>query len=252
MRAFNTSRSLFSSAAPDESLIRPPAAGVSSLAAAIGDSLTEHAFMATPLYWQLGLQGGPLDLRANSGVSGRSVADLEAQMVNDYLDAGGHPGLAGLPALGWVFIRIGTNGWRGAGPVSSVDAGTQADFLSIISQAKTYAEHVVIFPIPPIVGGVSSSTYPRDVYNAYIRSAVAADTSGRVHWIDDTTDVTDGTGGGISTYFEVDGYHMNSAGTLKMGETAQSQLTALFANQGYSRAPLVTDAADVAQCSVVG
>lgn len=227
---------------PTPDIIRAPADGLSNLAGVIGDSLTEHAFRSTPFYWQNGLLGAPLDVIANSGYSGQSISGLRAQIANNY-KSGVPAGFAGLPALGFAFVRIGTNGYRGAGSISSIDGATQADYLDIIAQLKTYASHVVCMPIPPIVG-ITNADQPRKVWNAFCKSAVQADASGLVSWLDDTVDLESG-GGGIAAFFEPDGYHMNGAGARQMGLTMQSKLTALLANQGFARAPLVTDAADV-------
>ncbi len=223
-------------------IIRAPADGLSNLTAVIGDSLTEHSFRSTPFYWQNGLLGAPLDVIANSGYSGQSISGLRAQIPNNY-KTGTPAGFGGLPALGFAFVRIGTNGYRGAGSISSIDSATQADYLDIIAQLKTYASHVVCMPIPPIVG-ITNADQPRKVWNAFCRSAVAADTSGLVSWLDDTVDLESG-GGGIAAFFEADGYHMNGAGARQMGLTMQTKLEALLANQGFARAPLVTDPADV-------
>jgi len=223
-------------------IIRAPADGLSNLTAVIGDSLTEHAFRSTPFYWQNGLLGAPLDIIANSGYSGQSIIGLQGQIAENY-KTGSPPGLAGLPALGFVFVRIGTNNYRGSGSLSSIDNTTQAQYLDIIAQLKTYAEHVVCTPIPPIVG-ITNEDQPRKVWNAFCRSAVLADTSGRVSWLDDCVDLESG-GGGIAAFFNGDGYHMNGAGARQMGLTMQPKLEALLANQGFARAPLVQDPADV-------
>lgn len=226
-------------------LIRPPASGVSNKVALIGDSLTEHFFQACWFYWANGLLGAPLDVVANSGVSGRSIGDIENELGNSYKDAGGHPGLAGLPPLGWAAMpSSGTNGWRGAGSVASVDAGTQADFLSCIAQMKTYAGHVIIGPILPVVG-ITNLDSPWRTLAAYQRAACAADTSGLVHFLDATSVLLDGGGGGNPAYFMPDGYHLNALGSYVFGVAWSTQLSQLLINQGYARAPLVTDAADV-------
>lgn len=228
-----------------EDLVRPPAAGVSNKTALIGDSITEHFFQATPIYWGNGLIGAPLDIIANSGVSGRSINDVATQLSNNYKDGSGHPGFAGLPALGWAIMPcIGTNGWRGAGTGAVVDSGTQSDFLSCIAQMKTYAEHVVVGPIPPVVG-VTNADSPWRALAAFQRAAVTADTSGRVHLLDATDVLLDGSGGGNPAYFEVDGYHPNKLGAYLWGQRWATLFSQLLANQGYSRAPLVTDPADV-------
>ena len=228
-----------------DSIIRAPAAGVSNKMAITGDSLNEHFFLDCWTYWANGRIGAPLDIVANSAVSGRSISDVAAQLANSYKDPGGHPGFAGLPPLGWASMpAIGTNGWRGAGTATSVDSGTQADFLSCIAQMKTYGAHVIIGPILPVVG-VNNLDAPWRVMAAYQRAACAADTSGLVHFLDATSVLLDGSGNANPAYFRVDGYHLNELGSYVLGVAWSSLLAQLFVNQGYASAPLVTDAADV-------
>jgi hypothetical protein len=81
--------------------------------------------------------------------------------------------------------------------------------------------------------------------NAYIRNMALADTSGRVSFIDDTVDMSDGTGAGLAQYFGPgDTYHPNAAGAVQLGVTLASKLTAYYANQSFT-SPLITDPANV-------
>lgn len=221
-------------------LIRAPAAGVSNLAAAIGDSLTQHAFQSTPLYWQLGLIGAPLELLANSGKSGVSPQGLITQIEESYTN-GSNPGMVDLPALGWVFLRIGTNSWPG---ITTVSEQAMDDFDTIVTRLKDFAEHVVIFPMPPVGGVTTIERFGVEVHNEFFKSYVLADASGRTHYIDDCAHIRN-EHRVLPQFFASDEIHMNGAGAYQMGRSAKMQLVALFANQGYSRAPLVTDAADV-------
>lgn len=221
-----------------------PAFGVSDLTAFIGDSMTEHQFGVCPWYWLNGLIGAPLDVIANSGHSGQSVFGLVAQIDADYHEATA-PGLLNLPPLGWVFVRIGTNNVRdfeGDGPGTPLDAGFQASYTALFAGLKGYAEHVVVFPVPPIGGVAVTKNTEVASWNAWLQSVCDADD--RLHWIDDCADLVDGSGNIIPEYFDTDELHFSGAGTYRMALTAQASLAALLSNQGYTSA-LVTDAADV-------
>ncbi len=226
---------------PPPDYILPPADGVSNLAAFIGDSNVEHPFKATPLYWMMGLVGAPLEVLANSGKSGVTIQGLVSQIDQLYTN-GADPGLAGLPALGWIFIQAGTNGLRGA---TSITSDQQAHILNLNNKAKALAEHVVWVTMPP-AGGVSTARaagYP--VFREYMQGFVTADTSGRTHLLDPWGTVIDGSGNIIPEFWLVDEYHPSYAAGAVVALEAQPQLEYLFSNQGYARAPLVTDPADV-------
>ncbi len=94
-----------------------PAAGVSPLTAFFGDSLTAHATWC-PYYWTLGLLGAPLDVVRNGGFNGQSIGGLSTQMDSAW--SASPAGLVGAPALGWIFLRIGTNNVRGAAGSSGI------------------------------------------------------------------------------------------------------------------------------------
>lgn len=222
-----------------------PAAGVSPLTALIGDSLTEHAFGSTPFYWQNGLIGGQLELIANSGHSGQTLGGFLGQIENDYTAATA-PGLIGLPALGWVFFRGGTNNIRfgNGGLGTPLDSTFQGNYIDIIDRLLDFAEHVVVLPVPPIGGVTVTKNIEVANWNAWLQAYVEADTSGRLHWIDDCADLVDGSGNVVPEFFMSDELHMIGAGSRQMALTAQTQLEALLANQGYG-SPLVTDPADV-------
>jgi hypothetical protein len=231
--------------AASNSIIRPPPFGVSAVSAIGGDSMNEHFFLTCPLYRANGLLGAPLDFVANSAVSGRSIRDIRLTMANSYKDASGQPGFGGLPPLGWLFIPSqGTNGFRGPGSLSVIDSGTQADFLSVIEQGKTFAQHMVIGPITPVVG-VTNSDSPWRTLAAFQRAACETDTSGLVHFLDATDVLLDESGGGNPAYFQPDGYHLSPLGCRVFGERWSELLQQLLINQGYPDAPLVTDPADV-------
>jgi len=230
-------------AGPVESLdyIKAPPAGVSNLAAFIGDSNVEHPFKATPLYWMMGLVGAPLEVLANSGKSGVTIQGLVSQIDQLYTN-GADPGLAGLPPLGWIFIQAGTNGLR---DITSMPSDQATHILNLNNKAKALAEHVVWVTMPP-AGGVSTTRqrgYP--VFREHMQGFVMADTSGRTHLLDPWGTVIDGSGNIIPEMWLVDEYHPSYAAGAVVGLEAKPQLESLFSNQGYARAPLVTNPADV-------
>jgi lysophospholipase L1-like esterase len=218
-----------------------PPAGVSPLAAFYGDSLTAHATWC-PHYWTLGLIGAPLDVLRNGGFNGQSIGGLGSQLDNSWnaLPAG----LAGAPALGWIFLRIGTNNARGAVGSTGVpiDASYRDRYDIVIAKCLAAAAHVVIFPVPPIGGALVGKNTSVQGYNDYLQSKVAADP--RLHWIDDTADLTVPGGAVDPAYFGPDELHFSGAGAIRCALTAKPQLEALFANQGYT-SPLITSGADV-------
>ena len=218
-----------------------PPAGVSPLAAFYGDSLTAHATWC-PHYWTLGLIGAPLDVLRNGGFNGQSIGGLGLQLDNSWnaLPAG----LAGAPALGWIFLRIGTNNARGAVGSTGVpiDGSYRDRYDIVISKCLAAAEHVVIFPVPPIGGALVGQNTSVQSYNDYLQSKVAADP--RLHWIDDTADLTVPGGAVDPVYFGPDELHFSGAGAIRCALTAKPQLEALFVNQGYA-SPLITSGADV-------
>lgn len=226
---------------PGPDVIRAPAFGVSNIAAAIGDSNMQHAFRSTILYWLLGRVGAPFELVANSGKSGVTTAGLTTQIDQLYTNAS-NPGLAGLPALGWLFVQSGTNGWRG---VTSITPTIESEWAAWITKCKTYAEHIVIITTPPAGGVNTAKAAGYQTLKTYFGEFVQADTSGRTHLIDPWTDMIDNDGNIIPEMWLVDEYHHSAAGAYRAGLTAQTQMQALLANQAYSRAPLVTNSSDV-------
>lgn len=218
-----------------------PPAGVSPLAAFYGDSLTAHATWC-PHYWTLGLIGAPLDVLRNGGFNGQSIGGLGLQLDNSWNAV--PAGLAGAPALGWIFLRIGTNNARGAVGSSGVpiDASYRNAYDIVIAKCLAAAAHVVIFPVPPIGGALVGKNTSIQGYNDYLQSKVAADA--RLHWIDDTADLTVPGGAVDPVYFIADELHFSGAGAMRCALTAKPQLESLFANQGYA-SPLITSGSDV-------
>lgn len=221
-----------------------PAAGVSPLAAFIGDSLTAQDFGVTPIYWQLGLQGGRLQPVANSGFPGRSTQGLSTGIGNSYL-IDTEPGFGGLAALygrlGWIFMRIGANDYRGAdgSAGTAINSVNQGYIDSIVTQLLALTEHLVIFACSPLSDALLTRKTNIATWSAYMQTKAAADPT-RVHYINDCATMVDGAGDLVPAYYQADRVHFSSAGTYEMGQAAQAQLTALFANQSYAN-PLITD-----------
>lgn len=226
-----------------------PAAGVARTAFIIGDSITEHNYGATPFYLQNGLmRGKSLQLIHNAGHSGQSISGLVSQIEENWIDAaGGAMGLVDMPVCGWGFLRIGTNNARGtAGSAGvAIDGSMQTSYEAIITRLLDFCAHLVILPVPPIGGfGITKNTAVPG-YNAFLQGLVAADTTGRLHWLDDCADLVDGSGNVIDGYFNPgDELHPIAAGQYRMALTAEAGLAALLANQAYT-SDLITSAADV-------
>ncbi len=227
-----------------------PAAGVARTAFIIGDSITEHNYGATPFYNQNGMMGAKsLQLIHNAGHSGQSISGLVTQIELDWEDVagGGAMGLVGMPVCGWGFLRIGTNNARGtAGSAGvAIDGSMQTSYEAIITRLLDFCAYLVILPVPPIGGfGITKNTAVPG-YNAFLQGLVAADTTGRLHWLDDCADLVDGSGNVIDGYFNPgDELHPIAAGQYRMALTAAAGLAALLANQTYT-SDLITSAADV-------
>lgn len=217
------------------SAVAPPPA----LAALMGDSLTDQGYGVTPWYWQNGVAGGVLKTIHNAGVSSETVANMLARVNNSYTHAT-LPGMAGLPALGWIPLRAGTNDARSG----AISGGIQTSYASLIAALKTYLASggkILVFPVPPLGGASAAANANVPGYNNFLQSLVAADSS--LVWIDDCTDVKDGGGAQIGSFF-TDGIHMNGAGTMQMGITGGTALASVLAPYGYA-SPLSADVADV-------
>ena len=205
----------------------------------MGDSLTEQSYGVTPWYWQVGVAGGVLKTLSNSGVASETVANMVTRADNSYTHAT-LPGLAGLPPLGFIALRAGTNDAR----VGALSSGIQASYASLIASLKTRLAaggKIVIFPVPPLGGASAAANANVPGYNSYLQSLVAADST--LVWIDDCTAVKDGAGAQIASFF-TDGIHMNGSGTMQLGITGGTALASLLAPFAYA-SPVSSDAADV-------
>lgn len=202
--------------------------------ALVGDSLTDPTYGLTPFYWGSGLNGGKLQLVANCGVSGNTVANVISRIANSYTNAS--PGLAGLPPLGRVIVRIGTNDARNNTSIASLSAS----YTSLLNTLATYARRVVILAVPPLAGAYIGQN-PRTVeYNAWL-AAFASAAPSTFKFIDDCVNVRDGSNAQITAFFS-DGTHMNNAGVYRMGLDLADGLAAEVASYP---SPLSADASDV-------
>lgn len=204
--------------------------------AIIGDSLTAPApnRNTSPFYIGNGLNGGSLVLVANSGVPGDRIVDVLARIDNSYFAAS--PGLAGLPQLGRVFIRLGTNDARNNASASSLNAS----LTTLMGKLAGYAQKVYLLAVPPLGGanaGYNSlATGFNDWYAAYASANPA-----QFRFIDDCVNIRDGSGNYLSQYFESDGIHYNDAGTYRLGLTLASAISSELAGYGN---PLLAASAD--------
>jgi len=211
----------------------------------IGDSITAHAGGWCPHYWTNGLAGAPLQWLTNSGFNGQNILGLVSQIDNNYAPTSGGGGFAGLPPLDVAFVRIGTNAaTEPAGDGHPIDSTNQTNYLNLIAKAKGYAAKVILLPVPPIGGaGAVAKNTAVPGYNAFLQDTIAGDSSGQLFWLDDCSDLTDGSGNVIPEFFISDELHPSPGGTLQMGITGYPRLLSILGGTYIS--PLVTDAADV-------
>lgn len=202
--------------------------------ALVGDSLTDPSYALSTFYWLNGLNGGKLQLLANSGVSGNTVQGMLDRINNDYLNVS--PGVAGLSQLGRIFIRAGTNDARNNTAIGSLGSV----YTSLFTALLTYAQRIVILAVPPLAGAYAAQN-PRTIeYNAWLATYAAANPA-QFKFIDDCANVRDGAGAQLASFFS-DGTHMNNAGVYQMGLDGAQGLSADLANYP---SPLSKDPADI-------
>ena len=219
-----------------------PAAGVPNTLAVVGDSMNSRNYNGGAMPWLNALLGGVFDFRANSATNGNTLSGLLGTLDNDY-DAASNPGLAGL-TLGWVACGIGTadaKGTTGAG--IPLDSTHEALYIDIVDKLLTYAEHVVMWPLPPLGQGDQNHSAVFADWNAYIASLPSIYNNGRVWYVDDTANLSV-VGGDINTqmYIADDGHH-SGAGRYQRALNNLAYWQNLISNQGYD-SPVVTDSAD--------
>lgn len=224
-----------------------PASGVARTFAMIGDSMNSLAFGGGAIRWVNGMMGAPFILLANSAFNGRTLFQLSGELANSY-KATETPGLGGLPALGWLFIEIGTATARGTDDSPGVELTPELEgyFHTLVDDALNYAEVVVLGGLQPLggVGDLANKSACFGRWNAFIENLAVTHASGRVYYIYDGADLADENGAVYTQFYLSDRGHNNDAGNRQRALSSLSQWQALLANQSYA-SRLVTDAADV-------
>lgn len=207
--------------------------------ALVGDSLTQNAiYELTTATWMGGIAGGVLKPVHNAGVAGETTAQILSRIDNSYTNAS--PGLAGLasalglPKLGSVFLRCGTNDARALTNWS----GISSNFATLVTKCLTYADQVIIGSVPPITSPEANASNKDAAVQNINSGMLAAYGSGvpGVIYIDDGAALRVGgvpSGAGVSSYF-TDGIHMNYAGLRRMGMAGGDLFAAAYSARGYS------------------
>lgn len=210
--------------------------------ALMGDSLTDKRVDLSrnlhPFFWLNGLgASGGLKLVANSGVNGDTAAQMLARVDNSY--TAGSPGLAGLPALGYVFIRGFANNARAGNSWASI----QADVEALLTACKGYCDRVIILSASPIGtpdSGFAASNVLQTAYNVQL-SALAAANPTLYTYVDDNVNTRDGSAVAVPDCF-TDGVHTSGRGIYLQAVSGASALSSAFS---AFISPLVTSAGDV-------
>ena len=208
---------------------------ISANSAVVGDSITATARNTSAFYWANGLNGGKLKLVANCGVSGDRTWQVLARIDNAYTNAS--PGLAGLPPLGRVFIRIGTNDCLDGTAVASA----ASNLTTLLDKLAGYAQKVYILAVPPLGSTYAAANALVPAWNAWYSAYCASHTS-QFTFIDDCVNIRDGSGNQLNQYFDADQIHLGPAGVYQMGLIQANVLASELS--GYP-SPLSKDAADV-------
>lgn len=199
----------------------------------MGDSLTADSYGLTTYNAMNAANGGKLDLLANSGVASDTVSMMLARVHNNYLDAS--PGFAGLPMLGRIFIRAGTNNARSNVPIASL----ATPYTNLLQACAGYAGKVVILAVPPLANVANNNTAIS--YNEWLAN-YAANNPAQFKFIDDCVNVRNGDGSIKPQYFDVDGVHFLHVGVGMIGAVGASALSLDLS--GYA-SPISKDPADV-------
>lgn len=206
--------------------------------ALVGDSLTDKTYGLSPFPVANGLSGGRLQVIKNIGVQSQTVANVLARIDNQH-DASPYStaGLAGLPPLGIIDLRIGTNDAR-TGAFGSKAATYDALFVKLLG----YAEKVIVRAVPPLGGPAAAANANVPAYNDYL-SAKCAASGGSLIWLDDCVNMRDGSGAQLAQYFDEDGIHFIDFGIWQAGLDSQTVFEAILAAGNYPD-PRSTDSAD--------
>lgn len=206
--------------------------------ALVGDSLTSSSFgFLHPYQWLISLNGGKLKTIANIAVAGQTTSQILARIDNQVTDAS--PGLAGLPRLGFVITRTGTNTARYGGNIS---AGDIADYRALFAKYLTYADYVIVMPVPPVGTASGQSGAGVGTFNSFLQSECAANP--RLKWVDDCVTVNNGSGDWAPGYAPADGIHFGSATAYQMGIDGAAAAASWLAAFGLP-SPVSSAAGDV-------
>lgn len=208
--------------------------------ALMGDSLTTHllGYNWSPIFWWNGLLGGKLQVVANAGVAGDTVANMLSRVDNSYATGG----LAGLSPLGFIQFRGGTNDARNNTSITSL----ATTYTSLLNNLKSKCEGPVIIlsvpPIGPTEANFATANSRTQEYNTWLQN-FAATNSGFIY-VDDSANLRDGAGAQLSGYFNSDGIHNDGRATWRQGVDAAAILAPYINAYNYP-SPVSTSAADV-------
>lgn len=194
-----------------------------STTAIFGDSLTAESYGIASFYWLNGLTGGGLKLVANAGVGGDTLSNMLTRVDNAY--TAGSPGLSGTTPLGYVVFRGGTNNARSNATIASI----AATYTSLLNAIATYADRVIILAVPPLGESGGANNGRTIEYNEWLEDFAAANSS-KFRFVDDCIDVRDGADAILSSFFNVDGVHFNSAGVMQAGLSGAAAFDAAIGN----------------------
>ena len=206
---------------------------ITNMVGLMGDSLTADSYGLTNFPVTNARTGGKLKLLANSGVASETVGNMLSRIDNSY--TAGSPGFGGLPMMGRIFVRAGTNNARSNNTIASISA----TYTSLLNALATYARRVVILAVPPLANTTNNSHVI--TYNAWL-SAFAASNSTVFKFVDDCVNIRNGDDSIKAEYFNVDGIHFIGLGTAQTGVDAAAALDGDF--DGYI-SPVSKDPLDV-------
>lgn len=176
-----------------------------------GDSISTELYGLSSAYWASALSGGRCNIIAQSGRGGTGISDWVGAVDNNYLAS--PPGLNGLPPLGRIFFRLGTNDcWADRSWTS-----LQTNYETLYGKLAGYADHVYLLSIPPMGGATYAAFNYRTVeYNAAIEAYCAAHPS-NFTFVDDTSFMRNGDGTQNPAYFHTDRLHLGGGGMYYAG-----------------------------------
>jgi hypothetical protein len=213
-------------------------AGPPATYATVGDSL--YAFKTGSDVWSVGLNGGKLKRLVNAAVAGNFVHSVNARIDNNYL-LGDTGGLAGLPeALGYVFLRIGTNDSRSG---ETLDSGTQTSYTTLFGKLLTYCQILVVQAIPPATNSASTV----GAWNTWLSAQCDANPT-RMKFMNDCAGLYSSPGVQNAVFFDANDapnlVHFSPAGVYEMARAGQPILASILAPYIYT-SPVTADPLDV-------